>query len=122
MSIFLVHPHLTKMIFLLYFTIYIIFNGSLKLIFDQINTCSYIITNFLSKPKIFSKDIHIFNYLLHMVDFGHGCEFLKRNRSVFCQMACSDIKNQIINMLSLTSTFVFFFVFCVSIYNINHFW
>ena len=50
-----------KIIFLSFLTRYIIFNGILKLVFNQRNICLYLITNFFSNPKIFSKDIQIFN-------------------------------------------------------------
>ena len=29
-----------------------------------------------------------------MLDFGHVGEFMKKNRAVCCQMACSDINNK----------------------------
>ena len=89
-----VHQHATKMVFHFYFTRFIIFNGNLKLIFNIRNTCLYFIIDFLSNLKIYSKDILILNYFLHISDFGHGCELLKKIRAVFCQMACSDINNR----------------------------
>ena len=60
------------------FTHYTIFNGILKLVFNLRNNCLYSIINFLSNLKITSKQILIFNYFLHMSDFGHGCELLKK--------------------------------------------
>ena len=53
-------------------------NGSPKLIINKRNRCLNLITNVLSNPKIFSKDIQIFNYFLRMLDFGHFGEFLKK--------------------------------------------
>ena len=35
----------------------------------------------MSNPKISSKEIQIFNYFLHMMDFGHIREFLKKAQS-----------------------------------------
>ena len=72
----------------------VIFNGSLKLFFNKRNTCFNLITNILSNPKIFSKDIQIFSYFLHMTDFGHVGEFLNKNRYGCYQMACSDINHK----------------------------
>ena len=50
-----------KLFFLSCFTRYIIFNGNLKLIFNKRNTCLYFIIILLSNPKIYSKEILIFN-------------------------------------------------------------
>ena len=66
-----------KLFFISCFTKYIIFNVILKLVFNIRNTCLYLIINFLSKLKINSKHILLFNYFVCMSDFGHGCEFLK---------------------------------------------
>ena len=35
-------------------------------------------SDILSSPKIFPKDIQIFQYFLRMMDFGHVREFLKK--------------------------------------------
>ena len=87
-----VDPHLKKRFYLSFLKRYITFNGSLKLIFNR-NNCLNFIIKFLSKPKIFSEDIQTFNYFLHMIDFGHAGELLKK-RAIFSQMACSDINNK----------------------------
>ena len=83
-----------KLFFFSCFTNYILFNGIFKLVFNIRNTCLYLIINFLSNLKIYSKHILIFNYFLHMSDFGHGCEFLKTIRALFCQISRSDINNK----------------------------
>ena len=76
--IFSVHLHSTKKNFPALFTRNIIFNGSLKIIFNKRNTCLNLITNFLSNTKIFFEGIQIFNCFLHMIDFGHVGELLKK--------------------------------------------
>ena len=73
---------------------YIGFNGSLKLIFNKRNIGLNFITNILSIPKIFSKDIQIFHYFPHIMDFGNVRELLKKNRSGCYQMACSNINHE----------------------------
>ena len=91
---FFVHPYSTKIIFCFLFTGYIIFNGSLKPIYNRRNTCLNFINNTLFIPKIFPKDIQIFHYFLHMMDFGHVRELLKENRSGCYHMACYDINHK----------------------------
>ena len=57
---------------------YKIFNGSLKVVFNKRKTFLNFITNILSRPKISTKDIQILHYFLHMMDFGHVRELLKK--------------------------------------------
>ena len=115
-SNFLARPHSTKMMSSLIFLqdIYY-FYEILKLIFNKRNSCLYFITNFLSNPKIFSKDIHIFKYFLRMIDFGNVGEFLKKIELYFSD-GLLWYKQQIIYLLVLTS------LFFVDISNINPFW
>ena len=63
---------------------YMIFNGNLNLIFTKRNTCLYFIINFLSKPKIFSKDIQILNYFIHVT-----CEIGSKINSRTQESGCS---------------------------------
>ena len=65
-----------------FLTIYNIFNGSLKLILLK-KTCLNFITNSLYNPKIFCQDIQIFNYFIHMIEFGNVGKILRKKDLYF---------------------------------------
>ena len=65
-----------RILLFLFFPVYYI-QWIFKLIFNIRNTLLYFIINFLSNLRFTSKHIRIFNYFLHMSDFGHDCEILK---------------------------------------------
>ena len=83
-----------------------------RLIFKIRTTCLYFIINFLSNPKITSKDLLIFNNFLHMSDFGHSCEFLKRLELCFVRWL---VLVETTNNISVDPA-IFFFSFFVCLW------